>query len=188
MHTGKDRLIPIKQLVYKIKNELMDPIAKAVANHKEQCRKYMSAMSEYSSETEELLRKTITDLETKHHEVLLVQQMEFEEKINTLKANHEKLLSKLSDDIDKRFDDFQREQNERITEFKSLILKIITSQEDDNDDNENNSSDNTSNDSIFPSSAIVETSNAEEAVMSDSSDSNDLTTTAPRIIYPSLSD
>ena len=71
----------------------MDPVAKAINDYKEQYSKCASALSAYSNMTEEIIRKTIQDLETKHQEQLSLQQMEYENKLEDLKNYYEKQLN-----------------------------------------------------------------------------------------------
>ena len=71
----------------------MDPVAKAINDYKEQYSKCASALSAYSNMTEEIIRKTVQDLETKHQEQLSLQQIEYENKLENLKEYYEKQLS-----------------------------------------------------------------------------------------------
>lgn len=71
----------------------MDPVAKAINDYKEQYSKCASALSAYSNMTEEIIRKTVQDLETKHQEQLSLQQMEYENKLEELKNYYEKQLN-----------------------------------------------------------------------------------------------
>ena len=148
---SNDDLIPFKELVYKIKNELMDPLSKAILTHKEQYHKYSDALSTYSSETEELLRKTISDLELKHQEELSIQQINNDAKINSLHSEHDeyvKRVNHIADELIARIETIQQQHIEQLNSLKESVRALSAIRNDDSNDRPNDSTnDGSSNDS-----------------------------------------
>ena len=150
---SNDDLIPFKELVYKIKNELMDPLSKAITSHKEQYHKYTDALSTYSYETEELLRKTVSDLEIKHQEELSFQQINNDTKINSLHSEHDeyvKHVNHIANELITQIEIIQKQHNEQLNALKESVRALLTtngSNDDSNDGSTNDSNDDSNDDS-----------------------------------------